>query len=329
MAKDKKNKPIFYSTAMARAIQEEMAADNKIVYMGEDVGAFGGTMFKNGLYAEYGETDRLIEMPIAENLIVGSALGMAEAGMRPVCELMYADFVSLAFDPICNEAAKYRFMSCGKHSAPMTIVTFQGTLDGSGCMHSQCVESWIANVPGLKIVVPTIASDAYGLFKTAIRDDDPVVFLAGKTCLFTKDVVPEEEYAIPFGKARIAKEGKDITIVSWQKGYQITMAAAAELEAEGISVEVIDPRTLMPFDKDTVLESVKKTGRFMVVHEAPVKYGVGAEIAEMVTENAFSDLKASPVRIGAPWIPIPSFQVEEQLLTKDMVIKAAKDLMKK
>lgn len=328
MAKDRKNRPVFYGAAMARAVKEEMAADEKVIYMGEDVGAMGGTLFKNELYPLYGETERLIEMPIAENLIVGSALGMAEAGMRPLCELMYADFVSLAFDPICNEAAKYRFMSCGKHSAPMTVVTFQGTIDGSGCMHSQNIEAWIANVPGLKIVVPSIAPDAYGLMKTAIRDDDPVVFLAGKICMFTKDIVPEEEYTIPFGKARIAKEGKDVTIVCWQKGYQVTMAAAAELEAEGISVEVIDPRTLLPLDKDTILESVKKTGRFMVVHEAPVKYGVGAEIAEMVTENAFGDLKAAPVRVGAPFIPVPSFQVEEQMITKDKVIDAVRKLVK-
>ncbi|MPW26548.1 alpha-ketoacid dehydrogenase subunit beta [Alkalibaculum sp. M08DMB] len=314
---------MLYMSAMAQAVQEEMEADKNIVYMGEDIGKFGGTFFKNGLFPIYGK-ERVIEMPIAENLIVAAALGMATAGMRPICELMYADFISLAFDPICNEAPKIRFQSAGKASAPMTLISFQGTIDGSGSVHSQCVEAWIANVPGLKLVVPSIASDAKGLLKTAIRDNDPVVYLTHKSVMYINGDVPDGEYTIPFGKARVAREGRDVTIVAWQRCYMVAMEAAQELEEEfGISVEVIDPRTLIPLDKATILESVKKTGRFLVVHDAPKKYGVGGEIASMVAEEAYHDLKSAPLRLGAPSIPIPFFKLEEQVIVSKQQIKEA------
>lgn len=321
---------MLYMQAMGRAVQEEMAVDESIVYLGEDVGAFGGTFFKNGLWPKYG-SERVIEMPIAENLIVGSAVGMAAAGLRPICELMYADFLALAFDPLCNEAAKLRFQSAGKASVPMTLVTFSGTIDGSGSVHSQCIESWIANIPGVKIVMPSIASDAYGLMKTAIRDNDPVIYITHKGCMFVGGEVPNEEYSIPLGEARIAREGKDLTVVAWHRCQLLAMDVANELKEEkGYEIEVIDPRTLVPLDKDTIIKSVQKTGKLLVAHDAPTKYGAGGEIVSTVTDNIFDELKAAPVRLGAPSIPIPFNKLEEAVVVqRDDLKQAMIDLIEK
>lgn len=320
---------IFYGAAIAEAVQSEFAKNPDYIYMGEDVGKFGGTFFRNGLYDIYGE-ERCIDMPIAENLIVAAAMGMAIAGMRPIAELMYSDFVSLAMDPIVNEAAKYRFNAAGKASVPLTVFTSVGTLDGSGCVHSQSPEAWIANVPGLKIVVPSTAADAKGLMITTLKDNDPCVFFAAKSCMYLQGEVPEEYYEIPFGQARIAKEGKDVTIVAWQRTYLDAMQAANEIEKEeGISVEIIDPRTLIPFDYDTVINSVKKTGKLIVASEAPKRYSCTGEITSAVAEKAFEYLKRPPVRLGSPNTPIPSFKLEEQWrLGKDKIKLAIKDIMK-
>lgn len=303
---------IFYGNAIAEAYQSAFSKDERYVYMGEDVGKFGGTFIRNGLYDQFGP-DRCIEMPIAENLIVAAAMGMAIGGLRPVAELMYSDFISLAMDPIVNEAPKYRFNAAGKAAVPLTIVASSGTLDGSGVVHSQCPEAWIANIPGLKIVVPTFAADAKGLMAACLEDDDPCVYLASKSCMYIKGEVPEEDYKIPFGKANIVQEGKDVTVVAWQRSLVDTAKAAKELlKEEGISVEIIDPRTLVPFDYAAVIESVKKTGKLIVASEAPKRYSCTAEITSYVAENAFEYLKKPPVRLGSPNTPIPSFRLEEQ-----------------
>lgn len=314
---------IFYSTAMQEALVAQFEKNPDYVYFGEDVGHMGGTLFKNGLFERFG-AKRCVEMPIAENLIVASAMGASVAGMRGVAELMYSDFITLAMDPIVNEAPKYRFNAAGKASVPMTVITFSGTLDGSGCVHSQCTESWIANTPGLKLVTPSTAADAKGLLSSALKDDDPVVFLAGRACMFTKGDVSEDDYEIPLGKARIAREGRDVTVVAWHRAYLDAMAVAEELEKEeGIQVEVIDPRTLIPFDYDSVLQSVKKTGRLIVASEAPKRYSCTGEIASYVAEHAFDDLKKAPVRLGSPNTPIPSFQLEDSWRLNQAEIKQA------
>lgn len=320
---------IFYGEAIAEAYHNAFEKDDRYLYMGEDVGVFGGTFIRNGLYQKFG-ADRCIEMPIAENLIVAAAMGMAVGGMRPIAELMYSDFISLAMDPVVNEAPKYRFNAAGKASVPLTIVAPTGTLDGSGCVHSQCPEAWITNVPGLKVVVPTTAEDAKGLMASCLEDDDPCVYLAAKSCLYVKGEVPEGDYKIPFGKARIAKEGTDVTVVAWQRTLMDVVAAAKDLEKEdGISVEIIDPRTLIPFDYEAVLNSVKKTGKFLVASEAPKRYSCTSEICSYVAENAFEHLKKPPVRLGSPNTPIPSFKLEEQWrLGKDEIKASIKALVK-
>lgn len=320
-------KTMMYTTAMQEALVAEFEKNKDYIYLGEDVGKMGGTLFKNGLYERFGD-QRCIEMPIAENLIVAAAMGMSVGGMRGVAELMYSDFIPLAMDPLVNEAPKYRFNAAGKASVPMTLITFAGGLDGSGCVHSQSPESWITNTPGLKIAVPTFAADAKGLLTTCLRDDDPTVFLAGKACMFAKGEVPEGEHVVPLGKANVVKEGKDVTVVAWHRALFDTMSIVAELEAEGISVEVVDPRTLLPFDYATVAKSVQKTGRLLVASEAPKRYSCTGEIVSFVAEECFADLKKPPVRLGSPNTPIPSFQLEDKWrLGKDDIKQAIVKLM--
>jgi len=321
---------LTYAKAVIEALFEEMNRDENVIYIGEDM-TFGGCLAKMPELQRTFGRDRVIDTPICEHGFTNLGLGAAMGGLRPIIELQFADFTALTFDPIVNIAAKERFMSGGNVIVPAVIRTAQGVGIQCGSNHSQIVESWFANVPGIKIAVPSTPYDVKGLMKTAIRDDDPVLLLEHRLSYYSvKGEVPEEEYAIPFGQARIGREGTDITIVAWQKAYHDSMSAAQELWTEyGISVEVIDPRTLVPLDKAAIINSVKKTGRAIVAHEAPERFGPGGEISAIITENAFSYLKEPVMRVGGANVPIPFGMVEfEVVVNKEKIKQAVIQIMK-
>ncbi len=287
------------------ALREEMLNDEKVFLIGEDIGAYGGTLqITAGLFDEFGP-ERVRDTPISEYAITGASVGAAIMGMRPVLELMYADFLPLAADQLVNNAAKVSYGTDGSMNVPMVIRAPFGAGTRSGMHHSQNLESWFLNVPGIKVVMPSNAYDAKGLLKSAIRDNNPVLFLEHKMLLGARDEVPEEEYLIPIGKAEVKKEGEDLTIVSWGKMVGESLRAAKTLEEEGISVEVIDLRTISPIDEDTIVNSVIKTSRLLVAHEAIKTGGVGGEIAAIVADKAFGYLDAPIMRVGAPFAPVP------------------------
>lgn len=317
---------ITYMQALQEAQMEEMKRDPRTFLMGIDIRHLGSGIGQTaGIYKELGP-DRVFDTPISESGYVGVGVGMAIGGMRPIVEVQFGDFLSYAFDSVVNQASKIRYLSDGKMNVPMVIRAPEGCGMYFGAQHSQNVEGWFLNSPGLKIVMPSNAYDAKGLLKTAIRDDDPVLFLEHKLLILTnKCEVPEEEYTIPFGQAKIVKEGKDVTIIALHKLVHDSLDAAAELEKEGISVEIIDPRTIVPLDKETIFSSVKKTGRVVIAHEASVRGGVGAELSAVIADNCFKDLKAPIKRVGALNIPIP-FGIQENFVlpNKDDVIAAVK-----
>ena len=315
-------KKITLNNALDEAYLEEMLRDEDVILFGEDVQTGCGATSHPLLAQNFGP-DRLIPMPITEQLICNSAVGMALAGMRPIAELGFEDFLSLGFDALANQAAKIRFWSHGKVKCPMVVVTCGGVGAGCGCNHSQKAEAWLANVPGLKILCPTTAADTKGMMKAAIRDDDPVLFLVNRSLQYVEDEIPEEDYIVTLGKARIAKEGKDLTVVCWHRPYTYVMELAEELKEEGIDLEVIDPRSMCPFDKETIITSVRKTGRLLVTHEAPYKFGPCAEIITTVVEEAMDSLKAAPVRACTPMTAIPSLSPEmDTVVTKEQIRKA-------
>lgn len=316
-------KEMMCTFAIAEAQLEELKRDKSAVVLGLDLKGSGSAMMQcSGLYKMLG-SDQVIDMPISESGYTGMAVGLALGGTRTIVEIQFADFLAYSFDAIVNQAAKLRYLTDGKKSIPLVIRAPQGAGMYFGAQHQQCVEGWFQNVPGLKIVMPATAADAKGLLKTAIRDDDPVLFLESKQCLFLVGEVPEEEYTIPFGQARVAKEGTDVTIIAIQSMLFPALEVAEELENKGISVEVIDPRTIVPLDKETICTSARKTGRVIVVHEAPIRGGVGAEIASVITENCFKDLKYPVRRIGALNVPIPFGPAEEFVLPNAGMIKEA------
>lgn len=319
---------ILCSQAIAEAQLEEMKRDENVFLLGIDIRNLGSALGQtSGIHQQLGD-ERVFDTPISESGYVGAAVGMALGGMRPIVEVQFADFLSYAFDAIVNQAAKIRYLTDGKLNIPMVVRAPQGMGFFFGAQHSQCVESWFMNTPGLKIVVPSNAYDAKGLLKTAIRDDDPVLFLEHKACLFTKGDVPEEEYTIPFGEAKIVRTGSDVTIVAVQKMVLDSLAAAEELQKEGISAEVIDPRTLIPLDKKTIFASVKKTGRVVIAHESPTRGGIGGEISALISENCFASLKAPIKRVGAANSPLPFGSQETFLLpNKDDIISAVKAIL--
>ncbi len=295
-----------YAQAIKDCIAQEMRKDNDIFVMGEDIAKQGGIFgCTRGLLDEFGE-DRVRNTPISESAIVGAGVGAACAGMRPIVELMYMDFVYVAMDQLLNQAAKIRYMFGGKAKVPLVVRGQQGIGRGNAGQHSQSVEALFMHIPGMKVACPSSPADAAGLLRTAIRDDNPIMFFEHKALYATKGEVPEDEnFAIPFGKANILREGTDATIVATLLYVGKAMEAADKLEKEGISVEVIDPRTLVPLDIDTIVESVKKTGRLITVHEAHKMQGPGAEIAAQVTEKAFKYLDAPPERLGAKYCTLP------------------------
>jgi pyruvate/2-oxoglutarate/acetoin dehydrogenase E1 component len=296
---------ITFADALIETLAEEMRRDERVFIMGEDVGRFGMIyVSRPELWKEF-QDERVIDTPISENAIVGFALGAAITGMRPVAEIMFCDLMALAMDQIVNQAAKIRYMFGGEIEVPLVIRTTLGGLRNAGAQHSQHLEAWFTHVSGLKVVVPSTPYDLKGLLKTAIRDDSPVVFFEHQQLMHTRGPVPEEEYLIPFGVADIKKEGRDLTVISYSLMVQRVLRAAEQLEKQGIHIEVIDLRTLNPLDKKTILESVEKTGRLLIVHQACTTSGFGAEIAAMVAKEGF-ELLVSPIhRLGALDVPVP------------------------
>jgi acetoin:2,6-dichlorophenolindophenol oxidoreductase subunit beta len=297
---------IMYRDAIREAMAEEMRRDPSVFLMGEDVAEHGGNfLVTTGLFEEFGE-GRVFDTPLSESAIVGAGVGAAMMGMRPIVEIMFADFVTIAMDAIVNHAAKVNYMSGGLVTAPMVVrLAAYGAGRRSGAHHSQSIESYLTNVPGLTIVAPSTAYDAKGLLKTAIRNPNPVIFLEHKMLYAKKGEVPEGEYLLPLGVADIKREGTSLTLVSYGRMVDVSLAAARTLEKQGISAEVIDLRSLQPLDEETILTSVRKTGHLVIVHEAPVRGGFGGEVAAVVAEKALGYLDAPIRRVGAPWVPVP------------------------
>ena len=300
--------------AINSALALEMRRNDDVVLLGEDVGKVGGVFrVTAGLYDEFGE-DRVVDTPLAEGGIIGAAIGMALYGLRPVPEIQFADFIFPAFDQIVSEAAKYRYRSGGEYTCPMVIRTPVGGGIRGGHYHSQSPETLFIHTAGLKVVCPSNPYDAKGLLASSIRDDDPVLFFEPKRIYRSvKQEVPEEEYTIPIGEAKVVQEGEHVTVVAWGAMLFEAIAAAQDVAEQGVSVEVIDLRTLWPIDIDTIVESVKKTGRVVVVHEAPKACGFGAEILQMINEKAFLHLEAPPTRVTGYDTPFP-YTLENEYL---------------
>ena len=292
--------------AVNAALAEELERDPRVVLFGEDVGKAGGPFgASRGLRDRFGEA-RVRDTPIAEGAITGVAVGAAMTGLRPVVEIMYFDFATLAMDQLVNQAAKMRYMSGGKLAVPMTLLTFCGSGRGSGPQHSQSLEAWLAHVPGLQVVYPSNAADAKGLLKSAIRANDPVVFIESSRLWTLRSDVPDvPDHLVPIGVASVARAGTDITLVSWGWAATRTLEAAELLAAGGVEAEVLDLRTISPLDEGAILASVAKTGRLAVVHDAAGPFGPGAEVAAVVAEHGFDSLRAPVARVTAPFAPAP------------------------
>jgi len=331
---------LTYAEAIREAIGEEMRRDNKVFCIGEDIGiegGFGGAFgVTQGLSEEFGH-ERILDTPISEAGIAGAAIGAAIMGMRPIADVQYGDFIFIAMDQLVNNAAKLRYLSAGKIKISLVVRIPVGAT-GRGTQHAQSLESLLAHVPGLKVVCPSTPYDAKGLLKTAIRDDNPVMFFEHKLLYGAKgrketiDVsmdVPEEEYFIPLGKADVKRKGKDITVVGLLRTVRTALAVAKRLEKEGIELEVIDPRCLVPLDEETILQSVKKTGKLIIIQEDNLFAGWGAEIASLVSEKAFDYLDASPKRVGPPCTPVPFAPVMEKYYVPDEenLIEGVKKIM--
>lgn len=321
---------ITYKEAVRQAMQEEMRRDETVFLMGEDVGIYGGAFGVSlGMLDEFGE-ERVRDTPISEAAISGAAAGAAVTGMRPIAEIMFSDFITIAMDSLVNQAAKMRYMFGGKAKVPMVLRLPGGSGTGAAAQHSQSLENWLVHVPGLKVVMATTPYDVKGLLKTAVRDDNPVVFIETKTCYNRKGEVPEGEYTIPFGVADIKRQGKDVTILATGVMVHRSLEAAELLAKEGIDVEVIDPRTLVPFDKETLVKSVIKTGKLIIVHEACKRGGFGGEVAAEVMESeAFDYLDAPIKRVAGKNVPIPyCMELEKSAVPQvDDIVKAVREIV--
>ena len=296
---------MMYREALRRALDEEMQRDPLVFLMGETIAERGGSYkVTEGLWRKYGP-GRVIDTPIAEASFTGMAVGAALVGCRPVIEILFIDFAMLAMDQIVNQAAKYDFISGGQGTVPMVLRTQGGAGNGLAAQHSQSLEALFYHIPGLRVVMPSTPQDAYGLLKAAIRDDHPVVFIEHKLLYMTQGPVAEEEVVIPLGRADIKRSGTDVTLVTYSHMTLKCLEAATALESEGISVEVVDLRTLSPLDRNTILESARKTGRVLIVHEAVKRGGIGGDIAAMIMEEAYDDLDGPVLRIAGRNTPIP------------------------
>jgi pyruvate dehydrogenase E1 component beta subunit len=322
------DRQLTFAEAIREALAEEMRRDSRVCILGEDV-AEAGTPFKvlSGLVEEFGP-GRVVDTPISEAGFTGLAVGAAMTGLRPIVDIMFGDFITLTMDQMANQAAKIHYMSGGKWKVPMVMRTTLGATRRSAAQHSQSLHAWFSHVPGLKVVLPSTPYDAKGLLKTAIRDENPVVFFEDKMMYKLKGNVPKEEYTLDFGVADIKRAGDDITIVATSSMVQVALGAAALLEKIGISAEVIDPRTTWPLDEQTLVESAKKTSRAIVVDEGYGRYGVTAEIASVIAEGAFYDLDRPVKRLGAMHVPIPfSPPLEDATVpTEQAVFEAAREL---
>jgi acetoin:2,6-dichlorophenolindophenol oxidoreductase subunit beta len=321
---------ITYAEAIREAITQEIKSNEDVFILGEDIGIYGGAFgVTNGMVQELG-TDKVLNTPISEAAITGVAVGSALTGMKPILELQFSDFITIAMDQIVNQAAKIRYMFGGKGKIPLVIRTPGGSGAGFAAQHSQSLEAWMTHIPGLKVVQPSTPYDAKGLFKAAMDDDNPVIFYEHKLLYGIRGEVPEESYSIPLGKADIKRQGSDVTVVATSLMVHRSLQAAEELEKEGISVEVIDPRTLVPLDIETIVESVKKTGRAVVVYEAVQRGGYGAEIASLINESeAFDYLDAPVTRLGGKAVPIPYNPTLEKKAVPQVedIIKAIKSTL--
>src|SRR5512135_936846 len=319
---------LTFAEAIREALAEEMRRDRRVFILGEDV-AEAGTPFKvlSGLVEEFG-TDHIIDTPISEPGFTGLGVGAAMTGMHPIVDIMFGDFIGLAMDQIVNQAAKVHYMSGGKLNVPLVVRTTLGATRRSAAQHSQSLHAWVSHIPGLKVALPSTPYDAKGLLKTAIRDGNPVIFFEDKMMYQLKGLVPEGEFTIPFGVADIKRSGNDISIIATSSMVQVALEAANMLENAGISAEVIDPRTTFPLDKQTLIESAKKTSRAIVIDEGYERYGVTAEIASVIAEGAFYYLDAPVKRMGAMDVPIPFSPVLEDLTvsTATSVVEQARTL---
>jgi len=320
---------LTYADALREALREEMIRDSRVLLIGEEIGVFEGVYkVTRGLLKEFGP-DRVRDTPISEAAIAGAAIGAALAGLKPVAEIMYMDFVPICLDQLATQAAKMHFMSGGKLTVPMVLRTQYSLGRVHGAQHSQFFPSWFFQVPGLKVVLPSTPYDAKGLLKAAIRDDNPVIFIESGMLYRTKGTVPEEDYIIPLGQCDVKKKGSDLTIVAVSRLVNEALLAASKLEEQGLTVEVIDPRTIQPLDIATILESVKKTGRLIVASDDVKSGGIGSEIAAAVVEEAFDSLDAPILRVASPEMPIPFSPTLEQayMPNANKILEAAKRLL--
>jgi pyruvate dehydrogenase E1 component beta subunit len=316
--------------ALNEALDIAMARDPNVYMLGEDIGEMGGDFgVTRGLWAKYGDA-RVRDTPLSEAAIIGTSVGSAMMGMRPVAEIMFADFIGECYDQLVNNAAKMHYMFDGQFKAPIVVRTACGGGFGGGPHHSQSVEGWFLNVPGIVLVAPATPADAKGLLLASIENDNPIIFLEHKALYRIKGDVPEGYYTTPLRKARVAREGSDVTVVATMKMVHEALAAAAELEKEGVSVEVIDLRTIRPYDAATVLDSVRKTGRAVVANEAPKIGGLAAELSATISEECFHDLKAPVARVAGLDTPIPfSLVLEKYILPgKEQVITGIRSVIK-
>ncbi len=314
---------LTYADALNEAMDEEMARDDKIFIIGEDVDLFGGVYnLTTNLLEKYG-AKRLVGTPISEGGFMGLSVGAAMAGLRPVVEIMYMDFILLAMDQLVNQMAKLRFMSGGQFAMPVTIRAQAGAGTAEAAQHSQSLEAWFVHTPGFKVAMPGSVYDAKGLLKSAIRDNNPVLIIENRVLFYEEEEVPEGEWIVPLGKAEVVREGTDVTVLAVAYTRRKALAAAEKLNGE-ISVEVVDPRTIYPLDMQTILGSVKKTGRLLIVHESPTRCGIGAEIVRRVVEEGFDSLDAAPKVLGGADLPIPfSPPLEHACLPQVETITAA------
>ena len=323
------SKKLSISKALREALHEEMTKDENVFIIGEDMAVMGNVFgITKGFLEEFGPK-RIYDSPISELGFSGMAVGAAICGMRPVVEWMYVDFASLALDPVMNQAAKLRYMSGGQFNMPIVFRAPIGTGRRNAAQHSQCLESLFVGIPGIKVVCPSTAKDAKGLLKSAIRDNDPVVFLEHRLIYAKKEEIPEEEYTIPLGEADIKREGSDVTVITWSRQVYFALEAAEELEKIGISVEVLDLRSLVPLDWDAIEKSVSKTHRVIVLEEGAVRGGVGAELSAKITERIFDELDAPVHRVGAMNVAAPFCPVleDEMFPHPEDVVSEVKKIM--
>ena len=320
-------KEVRYIRAITEALREEMARDEAVFVVGEDVAYPGGSFSATrGLLEEFGER-RVKDTPISESAIVGLALGAATQGLRPVAEIMFMDFLAVCMDQIVNQVAKARYMFGGQYRLPMVIRTPCGGGLNAGPQHSQCLEAWFAHVPGLKVVMPATPYDVKGLLKTAIRDDNPVLFVENKALYGLKGKIPEEEYLVPIGQADVKRPGRDVTVVATSRMVHQSLEAAQTLAKEGIEAEVIDLMTITPLDRETIFKSVEKTSKLVIAHEAVKAFGIGAEISAMVCEEMIDCLDGPILRVGAPYTPVPFSPERFYLPNAEDVIQAVRKVL--